>query len=72
MHFIVVTIIGMPLFSGRSYMELRKLDAYSRISVEMEVRTLSTDGLLLYNGQTRSGKGDFISLSIKGGYVEFR
>lgn len=68
----LVSIIGMPMFSGRSYLELPKLEAYSRFSVEMEIRTLSTDGILLYNGQTSSGKGDYVSLAIKSGFVEFR
>lgn len=31
-----------------------------------------TNGLLFYNGQMKSGKGDFISLSIVHGKVQFR
>ncbi|GFR20054.1 basement membrane-specific heparan sulfate proteoglycan core protein [Trichonephila clavata] len=62
----------MPLFSGKSYLELSKLEAYSRLAIELEIRTLANDGIILYNGQTASGKGDYVSLAIKDGYVEFK
>ncbi|GIY34897.1 hypothetical protein CDAR_522171 [Caerostris darwini] len=65
-------VIGMPLFAGRSYLELSKLEAYSRLAIELEVRTLANDGIILYNGQTASGKGDYVSLAIKDGFVEFK
>ncbi|GFY62708.1 hypothetical protein TNIN_474271, partial [Trichonephila inaurata madagascariensis] len=67
-----VNVIGMPLFSGKSYLELSKLEAYSRLAIELEIRTLANDGIILYNGQTASGKGDYVSLAIKDGYVEFK
>ena len=31
-----------------------------------------SNGLIFYNGQKTDGKGDFISLSLSDGYLEFR
>ncbi|KAG8193219.1 hypothetical protein JTE90_005566 [Oedothorax gibbosus] len=62
----------VPSFSGKSFIELYKLEAYSRLSLEIEFKSFSNDGLLLYNGQTASSSGDFVSLTLKDGFVEFR
>ncbi|KAG8184137.1 hypothetical protein JTE90_008916 [Oedothorax gibbosus] len=64
--------VDIPSFSGGSYLELPKLQAYTRLSLELEFKTFGSDGILLYNGQTPTGAGDFVSLSLKDGYVEFR
>ena len=32
----------------------------------------ASEGLIFYNGQKSDGKGDFISLSLSDGYLEFR
>ncbi|UYV69988.1 hypothetical protein LAZ67_7001389 [Cordylochernes scorpioides] len=64
--------VEVPAFSGRSFLELARLQAYSRLSLELEFRTFSDQGILLYNGQTASGSGDFVSLAVRDGYVEFR
>ena len=42
------------------------------ITMDIEFRTLNNDGILLYSAQSLEGRGDFISLAIKDGYVEFR
>lgn len=31
-----------------------------------------SNGLIFYNGQKSDGKGDFVSLSLSNGYLEFR
>ncbi|XP_035220628.1 agrin-like [Stegodyphus dumicola] len=64
--------IGMPLFSGNSFLELPQLQAYSRLDIELEIRTLASDGIILYNGQRASGRGDYVSLVVKDGFIEFR
>ncbi|KFM77888.1 Agrin, partial [Stegodyphus mimosarum] len=64
--------IEVPSFSGRTFMELYKLEAYTRLSLEIEFKSFADDGILLYNGQTSTKSGDFISLSLKDGFVEFR
>ncbi|XP_076369513.1 agrin-like isoform X2 [Tachypleus tridentatus] len=67
------TPVEVPAFSGRSWMELRRLEAYVRMSVMLEFLTLANDGILFYNGQSSGGgHGDFVSLAVRNGFVEFR
>ncbi|XP_070824522.1 agrin isoform X6 [Chaetodon trifascialis] len=67
----------MPQFNGDSYVELKGLHLYGhdlRQKVSMTVTLMATDsnGLIFYNGQKSDGKGDFISLSLNDGILEFR
>ena len=63
----------MPSFSGTSYMLLRRVLYVSRdVSMLMRFKPLRADGLLLYTAQYDDGTGDFLSLSLRHGYVEFR
>jgi hypothetical protein len=64
--------ITIPSFSGDSLIEMQRLQAYTRLTIEMEFTSFSENAILLYNGQTANGEGDFVSLSLKQGYVEFR
>ena len=61
----------LPDFDGDAYLELPTLENVG-VSFGLEVwfLTRSTDGVLLYNGQSVVG-GDFIALNIKDGHVEF-
>ncbi|XP_077972422.1 agrin-like isoform X3 [Styela clava] len=61
---------SVPQFGGSSYMEFKKMSAYSAATIHMTFKSVDSEGLLLYNGQN-TGR-DFISLAIIGGYVEFR
>ncbi|XP_077941552.1 agrin isoform X4 [Gasterosteus aculeatus] len=67
----------MPLFNGDSYLELKGLHLYGqdlRQKVSMTVVLMANDsnGLIFYNGQKSDGRGDFISLSLNDGILEFR
>ncbi|XP_037334758.2 agrin isoform X4 [Pungitius pungitius] len=67
----------MPLFNGDSYLELKGLHLYGqdlRQKVSMTVVLMANDsnGLIFYNGQKSDGRGDFISLSLNDGFLEFR
>ncbi|TNM86391.1 hypothetical protein fugu_006621 [Takifugu bimaculatus] len=69
--------VYMPLFNGDSYVELKGLHRYGhdlRQKVSMTVVLMANDsnGLIFYNGQKSDGKGDFISLSLHDGILEFR
>lgn len=64
--------INVPSFSGQSFLLLQRLQAYTRLTLELDFISYSENGILLYNGQTPDGEGDFVSLSIRQGYVEFR
>lgn len=62
----------IPAFDGRSYVRMKPLKAYHKLSIEVEFKTYSHDGIILYNQQNIDGQGDFVSLAIVNGYVEFR
>uniref|UniRef100_H2Z5C7 Agrin n=1 Tax=Ciona savignyi TaxID=51511 RepID=H2Z5C7_CIOSA len=61
----------IPHFSGASYAEFRRMNAFSEITIRMRFRSVDPEGLLFYSGQLDGG-GDFISLAVHRGYVEFR
>ena len=61
-----------PAFDGTAYIEMPRLQAYTRLTLEIEFKTFEINGILLYNGQTLSGEGDFTSLAIKDSHIEFR
>lgn len=48
------------------------MKAYHKLSLEVEFKTNTEDGVILYNQQKANGLGDFVSLAIVNGYVEFR
>ncbi|XP_037397457.1 agrin isoform X6 [Pygocentrus nattereri] len=67
----------IPYFNGESYLELKGLHLYNhdlRQKVSMTVVLLANDsnGMIFYNGQKTDGKGDFISLALNDGILEFR
>ncbi|KAJ9579151.1 hypothetical protein L9F63_024743, partial [Diploptera punctata] len=61
---VVQRAYDIPAFDGRSYVQLKRLKAYSKLSIEVEFKTYANDGIILYNQQKQDGTGDF--------YVEFR
>ena len=48
------------------------LFASQKISMSLVLMANDSNGLIFYNGQKTDGKGDFISLSLSDGYLEFR
>uniref|UniRef100_A0A3B4X205 Agrin n=1 Tax=Seriola lalandi dorsalis TaxID=1841481 RepID=A0A3B4X205_SERLL len=67
----------MPLFNGDSYLELKGLHLYGhdlrqKLSMTVVLMANDSNGLIFYNGQKSDGKGDFISLSLNNGILEFR
>jgi hypothetical protein len=66
--------IHVPSFGGHSYLQYiglrRTLLMFA--SIEIVFRTASPDGLLLYNGYATDGTGDFISLAVRNGSLEYR
>jgi len=52
---------------------LRRVPYISRdVSISMTFKPLRPNGLLLYTSQYDDGRGDFLSLTLRHGYVEFR
>ncbi|XP_053595303.1 agrin-like [Microplitis demolitor] len=62
----------IPSFDGKSYVRMSRLKAYHKFSIEVEFKTYADNGIILYNQQKNDGSGDFVSLAIVDGYVQFR
>nr|XP_023651627.1 agrin-like isoform X4 [Paramormyrops kingsleyae] len=67
----------IPFFSGNSYLELKGLhtfgsDLQNKVSMTVVFLANDSNGMIFYNGQKTDGKGDFISLSLNDGTLEFR
>ena len=64
----------MPLFGGLSFLQFVGLQrtVLSFTDVELVIKPTARDGLVFYNGYVRRPTGDFISLALRDGFVEFR
>ncbi|XP_033609084.1 agrin isoform X4 [Cryptotermes secundus] len=69
---VVQRAYDIPAFDGHSYVQLKRLKAYNKLSLEVEFKTYANDGIILYNQQKEDGTGDFVSIGLVNGYVEFR
>jgi hypothetical protein len=61
-----------PMFTGRSFIRLSRLETSSYLKLEIELISFSDKGIIFYNGQSEKGLGDFISLTLCNGYFEYR
>ncbi|XP_036163368.1 agrin isoform X7 [Myotis myotis] len=64
-------------FRGASYLEMKGLHTFEpdlgeKMALEVVFLARSPSGLLLYNGQKTDGRGDFVSLALRDGHLEFR
>ncbi|XP_016077395.1 PREDICTED: agrin-like isoform X3 [Miniopterus natalensis] len=64
-------------FNGFSYLALKGLHTFERdlgekMALEVVFLARGPSGLLLYNGQKTDGRGDFVSLALRDGHLEFR
>ncbi|XP_013176798.1 PREDICTED: agrin-like isoform X2 [Papilio xuthus] len=64
--------IETPSFDGSSYIRLKPLKAYHKLNIDIEFKAFTENGVILYNQQKPDGTGDFVSLAIVNGYLEFR
>lgn len=66
--------VHIPEFSGHSYLEYKGLGRSSLLFLEIElvIKPTKPNGLILYNGYTKDRQGDFISLAMVQGRLEFR
>lgn len=63
----------IPEFTGTSYMQFPQLKHVGKIfTIDISFMPKSANGLLLYDGQLRNGRGDFISLLLVHGFIQFR
>jgi len=62
------------MFDGMSFLQYVGLQrsVLSHTDIEIVIKPTARDGLLFYNGYVKRPTGDFISLALKDGFVEFR
>lgn len=48
------------------------LSLREKLSMEVVFLAKSPSGMIFYNGQKTDGKGDFVSLALHDGYLEYR
>jgi hypothetical protein len=66
--------IQIPSFNGSSYLKYGGLGltrVLSWLELEIVIKPDGMDGLIMYNGYKTDGMGDFISVVIDQGYIEF-
>ncbi|GFY59401.1 LAM_G_DOMAIN domain-containing protein [Trichonephila inaurata madagascariensis] len=62
-----------PRFREDSYIALPILrDAHKSMQVTLEFRPETNDGLIAYSGEKPDLRGDFISIALNKGFIEFR
>ncbi|XP_063001126.1 agrin [Elgaria multicarinata webbii] len=71
------TVPFLPEFNGFSYLEMNGLqtfvpDLQEKMTMEVVFLAKNPSGMIFYNGQKTDGKGDFISLALHDGYLEYR
>lgn len=63
----------IPEFSGTSYIQFPQLKHVGKtFTIDISFMPKSANGLLLYDGQLKNGRGDFISLLLVHGFIQFR
>ncbi|XP_076325413.1 terribly reduced optic lobes isoform X10 [Tachypleus tridentatus] len=66
-------VIVEPSLSGDSFLAYPAPEALRNLNLNMRIKPRDVkDGVLMYSAQSESGQGDFASLAIKNGSVEFR
>lgn len=66
-------VASTPEFSGSSFAQFPRLDGVGKtFSIDVFFLARANNGLILYNGQMKNGRGDFISLNLVQGYLQFR
>lgn len=66
--------IYVPRFRGTSYLQYIGLrqSVMSFTEIELVIKPVVSTGLIVYNGYTADTSGDFISLALVDGYLEYR
>ncbi|XP_072888416.1 agrin isoform X6 [Hemitrygon akajei] len=67
----------IPNFNGYSYLEMNGIHTFSddlsqKLSMEVVFLPMDHNGMIFYNGQKTDGRGDFVSLNLRDGYLEFK
>ena len=57
-----------PAFHGQSFIELKKMKTSNKFGMEIEFKSLLSDGILLYAQEKKDNDADYISLTLVAGY----
>lgn len=65
--------LQVPAFNGSSHLRYKGLaeEALTWLDMEITLKPTAADGIILYNGQRNDGEGDFMTLYLREGFVEF-
>lgn len=68
------TDFTVPSFNGTSYLQFPRLEESPGRYLELEIvfKPRSANGVILYNGERLDGGGDFVSINMVDGFVEYR
>ncbi|XP_061175117.1 pikachurin-like [Saccostrea echinata] len=66
--------VQVPEFKGHSVLQYQGLgrNSLSYTEIEMIIKPTVSEGVMLYNGYTNNRQGDYISVLMRQGYVEFQ
>lgn len=73
-YFFSGLVVVDPAFNKTSFISYPTIqDGILSVSLEVVFKPRSLDdGIVLYNAQNEDGRGDFVAIIIKDGFVEFR
>lgn len=60
-------MIKVPAFSGQSYIEMGCLKVQLNLYIEIVLTSYTDSAIILYNGQTITGEGDFVAITLNQG-----
>lgn len=61
-----------PSFTKKSFLELSYQFDLFDFSIELEFKSNSLNGIILFTSQFRDGSGDFLLLALRHGLIEMR
>ncbi|KAL5016942.1 hypothetical protein ScPMuIL_006531 [Solemya velum] len=69
-----VTEVHIPEFAGHSHLRFQGLgrSVLSFTEIEIVLKPTEANGVVLYNGYKENRQGDFLSIALVGGHIEFR
>jgi hypothetical protein len=64
--------VTTPMFSGVSYISHATIESNTfELNITMRIRPLANDGVILYNGVSGPGSGDYVAIVLSNGFVHF-
>ena len=72
-YFFSDSVITTPAFSGKSILIVKETrDTSNDLMLEIGLTSYNRDGIILFGSQYPNGTGDFVSVALLDGILEFR